>query len=239
MRASHEQQLRLLDLAQTDTALLQLRQRVKTLPQRAEIAALAESSAPARAELLAAQRDSEGVQGEIAKIESDITTVRARIVRNETQMETVSDAKLAGNLSSELEHLRARLGKLEDAELELMEQAEGAEARVATSTAALDRVAERIHALEGELRAATGELETEIAEMEATRENIAAEIAGNLLSEYEQLRQDNGIGAALLRDGVSEASNMKLSPGELAEINAAAADEVVYCPQTGVILIRK
>jgi predicted nucleic acid-binding Zn-ribbon protein len=32
---------------------------------------------------------------------------------------------------------------------------------------------------------------------------------------------------------------MELSPGDLAEIRKAPADEVVYCPDSGVILVRE
>ena len=48
----------------------------------------------------------------------------------------------------------------------------------------------------------------------------------------------SGVGAARLFHGKSEGSGMMLSPGDLAEVKAAADDDIVFCPDSGCILVR-
>jgi predicted nucleic acid-binding Zn-ribbon protein len=83
-----------------------------------------------------------------------------------------------------------------------------------------------------------GELEADRAEVVANRETIAATVPADLLALYERQRDRYGVGASLLRGGVSSASGVALTGSDLAAVRAAAEDDVVLCPDSNAVLVR-
>ena len=70
------------------------------------------------------------------------------------------------------------------------------------------------------------------------RAEFADGLDAGMLAVYEKTLAKRGVGAARLFHGTSEGSGMQLSPGDLAEIKAAAEDDIVFCPDSGCILVR-
>jgi predicted nucleic acid-binding Zn-ribbon protein len=60
----------------------------------------------------------------------------------------------------------------------------------------------------------------------------------DLMALYERLREQKGIGAALLRARQCGGCNMTLDASELSRIKAAPADEVIRCEECQRILVR-
>jgi predicted nucleic acid-binding Zn-ribbon protein len=60
----------------------------------------------------------------------------------------------------------------------------------------------------------------------------------DLMALYERLREQKGIGAALLRARQCGGCNMTLDASELARIRSAPADEVIRCEECQRILVR-
>lgn len=238
MKATPAQQALLLELQSLDTALLRLRRRKQQLPEREALAGLQAEAAAAKEAFMAVQRELDTQTAEIARVEDDVETVRARRRRDDALLETTSSVKEIQALQNEVETLTRRQSELEDRELALMEANEATQASMKEAS---ERLAV-VDARRGELTAAISEQEQRIdADFAATvekRKGVAAEVQGDLLDLYERTRARSGIGAARLRGNVSEGSNMALAPAELSDIRAAAPDEVVFCPQSGAILVR-
>ncbi len=74
--------------------------------------------------------------------------------------------------------------------------------------------------------------------MQGARGALVAELPADLVALYEKQRDRYGVGASLLRRGVSEASGFALLADELAKIKAAAPDDVLLCPSSEAILVR-
>ena len=72
----------------------------------------------------------------------------------------------------------------------------------------------------------------------ADRAVIAASLPEDLLALYERQRARYGVGASLLRGGVSQASGVALLADELATVRAAAPEAVLTCPSSEAILVR-
>lgn len=238
MKATPAQQQTLLNLQDLDTRLAQLARRRQQLPERAPLLALGAEETAARDAFMAVQRETDLQQADIARVEDDVETVRARRERDETLLATSSSPKEAQALQSELDTLARRQSELEDRQLELMEANEDTESRMTEASQVLQGIEER----RDKLAAAVAEGERSIdAELAATREEragLAAELQRDLLELYEETRSRTGIGAARLRGNVSEGSNMALAPAELADLRSAPDDEIIFCPQSGAILIR-
>ena len=138
MKADPQAQRRLLDLQAIDTALAQLAHRRRTLPEHAELDALARELSALEDERVRAQVAVDDLDRDIARLEKDVEQVRARKDRDQARLDAgTGPARELEALQHELASLTRRQCELEDAELELMEQRE-------TAQAALDEVRGRL-----------------------------------------------------------------------------------------------
>ena len=86
MKADPKVQRRLLDLQAIDTALAQLAHRRRSLPERAELEALARELSALEDERVRAQVAVDDLDRDIARIEKDVDQVRARKSKDEARL---------------------------------------------------------------------------------------------------------------------------------------------------------
>jgi predicted nucleic acid-binding Zn-ribbon protein len=240
MKADPEAQRRLLDLQAIDIALTQLAHRRRNLPQIAELDRLARQIAATDDERVKAQVGVDDLDRDIARLEKDVEQVRTRKSKDQSRLDAgTGPARELEALQHELASLARRQSELEDAELELMEQREQAEAGLNET---LDRLTAARKERE-EVEASRDQALAEIAKDEEFRVSgrgpIVADLPGDLLALYDRIRESSGgIGAALLRAGRCEGCRLELFGSELSAVRSAAKDEVVRCEECGRILIR-
>ncbi len=239
MKADPESQRRLLDVQAIDTALAQLAHRRKSLPELAELDRLAREVAALDDERVRAQVAVDDLDRDITRMEKDVEQVRVRADRDRSRLDVgTGPAKELEALQHELATLTRRQSELEDAELELMEQREQAQAT-------LDDVAARLATARG-LRADTeARRDQSLSEMDKDREwksasrvPLVADLPAELVQLYEKVREATGIGAAMLRAGRCEGCRLELSGSERSRVKAAAPDEVIRCEECRRILVR-
>ncbi|ROS54480.1 zinc ribbon domain-containing protein [Frigoribacterium sp. PhB24] len=238
MKASYEHQALLLDLQQLDTALRQIAHKGANLPEIAVLASLEGDGSRLRSRLATEQGAWEDAQSELKRIESDVAVVEARVARDEQRIASSSSTKDVAALEGELAALAKRRSDLEDLELEVMERVESLGAVAAVTRGELDQLETRRVDAETGRDATLSELEADRAEVVANRETIAATVPADLLALYERQRDRYGVGASLLRGGVSSASGVALTGSDLAAVRAAAEDDVVLCPDSNAVLVR-
>jgi predicted nucleic acid-binding Zn-ribbon protein len=241
IKADKGAQLRLLDLQLIDTALAQLDHRRRTLPEHAEIARLREQRAALGADLVAADTEVSDLELEQANAESELEPVRQRLIRNQRRIAdgTISDPKALGPLVDEVEHLQKRISNLEDAELEIMEQVESAEAsrgKLRSQAAELD---EQLAGLLDKRNLQLSELDGQVAERRAERDEIAPHLPADLMALYLKVgAAHGGVGAAELRQRRCTGCQLEINAAELRLFAAAPDDEVLRCEECSRILIR-
>jgi predicted nucleic acid-binding Zn-ribbon protein len=238
VRARPEDQLRLLDLQAFDTRAGQLAHARRTLPQLAALTASVAEADALRRRVAEARGVLDDARTELKRVESDVQVVDARIARDTTRMQSVTNSKDAQGLEHELASLAVRKGDLEDIQLAVMERVEAGQAEADAVEAEQRALTERVASVEAERDAAFAKMDAELAELAVSRETLVAELPSDLVELYERQRSRYGIGAALLRRGVSEGSNVALTGSDLAAVRAAAPDEVVLDPESGCILVR-
>ncbi len=238
LKASPDDQALLLRLVEYDTRLQQLEHRAARLPERAELATLAREAESVREELRERTGAAEDARAELARTESDVGLVEARIARDAERLQATASVRDVQALEQELAALRRRHSDLEDIQLAVMERVEDAEA-------ALDEARARAAALEERTREATrrrddamAAIETERERVLADRATVAARVPSDLLALYERQRARYGVGASLLRGGVSTASGVALGASDMSVVRAAAPDDVLLCPDSNAILVR-
>jgi uncharacterized protein len=241
MRADAAAQLRLLDLQALDTLLGQLAHRRRGVPQIAELAALDARAGELRDHEVAVRTAVSDLEREMTRAEADVAQVRERIARDQAMLDagSVASARQLEDLQHEIANLARRVSDLEDAELEVMEKLEDAQARASSATAALDELAEARQAAERARDAAFADIDAEVARVGGERARVAPEIPSDLLALYDRIRTDSGgIGAAPLHRGRCQGCQITLTPADLGRIRTEPADEVVRCEECRRILVR-
>ncbi|WIE76961.1 hypothetical protein [Curtobacterium sp. MCSS17_007] len=238
MKAAPEDQVVLLDLQRLDNDVTRLSHRITSLQKGDRLTELGASAASLRAELAAATGRVEDAERDLARLESDIASAQARIQRDTTMLQNVTNGKDAAGLQSEMDSLDRRVGDLETAELEVMEQLDVHRARVGDIEAQLAQVDADRAALVGERDAEIARVEADRQSAVASRAAVAAKVPADLLALYDRQRARYGFGASLLQGGVSTASGVTLTASDLQTIRQAAPDDVVLCPDSDAILVR-
>ena len=238
-KAAPAEQLKLLELQGLDARLKSLSNRRRTVESDPRISDLEAALAVANGELGAAKMAVHDAEAELKRSEADVEQVATRIERDEARLNSGTGlSKDLVALQSDIASLNKRRSALEDVELEVMERLEGLRVRQAAQQKIVDDVQGSFGVIRAELDAALAEIATEAAEVGGQRKEFAAGLEAGLLAVYEKTLAKRGVGAARLFHGKSEGSGMQLSPGDLAEIKAAAEDDIVYCPDSGCILVR-
>ena len=240
MKADPTHQVKLLDVAELDSRAAQLRHQRAHLPELAEIASLEAE----RTEITDQVRDARIVVDDLTveqtKADREVEQVKARRERDRSRMDSgqITQPKDLERMQHELVSLERRITTLEDAELEVMEALEQAQQ-------VLDALAIRaddIDAKLGELVTARDEkrvgIDASLDEVAAARGPATEGMPEDLMALYERLREQKGIGAALLRQRQCGGCNMTLDASEISRIKAAPADEVIRCEECQRILVR-
>lgn len=239
-KATPQDQKRLLDLQALDTRLDQLAHRAKSLPQHARIAELDGRIADLDTAIAASRTAVGDLRRELAKAEADVQQVRDRAARDQQRLDSgTGSAKDLQALQSEMVSLAKRQGDLEDVELEAMERLEAHEGTLSELTTAHAALLNDRAGVEAERDAELRVLEQQAAQVRTEREALAAPLEDRLIALYDRLRgRLGGVAVAALRHGRSEGSGLPVPGTELAKIKATPEDEIVYCEDSGRILVR-
>jgi predicted nucleic acid-binding Zn-ribbon protein len=238
VKAAPEAQRRLLDLQSVDTALAKLAHRRRTLPELAEIDTAAREISALEDERVRDQVAVDDLDRDIARYEKDIEQVRLRKEKDQQRLNSGGALKEIEGLEHELATLNRRQSELEDAELELMEKREAA-------AATLDEVQGRLTEANG--RRADAERRRDESLDEVTKEHefktaarvpLAADLPAELVTLYDKIRNETGMGAALVHAGRCGACRIELYGADLARVKAAPADDVVRCEECRRIMVR-
>ena len=238
-KAAPAEQLKLLELQGLDARLKGLTNRRRTLENDPRIKDLEAALSVANGELGAAKGAVHDAEAALKRAEADVEQVASRIQRDEARLNSGTGlSKDLVALQKDIASLNKRRSDLEDVELEVMERLDSLRERQAAQQQIVDDIQGSFGTIRAELDAALADVETEAAGLRTQRGDFAQGLDAGLLAIYEKTLAKRGVGAARLFHGTSEASGMKLSPGDLAEIKAAAEDDIVFCPDSGAILVR-
>ena len=240
IRADVTAQLRLLDLQAVDSALAQLAQRRRSLPEQAALDRLLAQSADVSSDLVGAQTRVSDLELDTERAEADLEPVRQRLTRNEKRIaDGTVDAKSLGSMVEEVAHLRRRIGDLEDLELEAMEALEGAQAERDVLQARVDGLAEEIAAATAARDAAVQQLTNEAGYQRTERDRLLPDVPADLLTLYTRIATSKGgVGAAELRHRRCTGCQLEVNANELREYATTPPEEVLRCEECGRILVR-
>lgn len=240
MKADPFAQLKLLDIAEIDARLLQLRHQLATLPETKQIRDLQAERKLVDDAAIDARVRRDDLAAAQAKAEKDVEAVRTRRLREQQRIDAgqVTNPKDLERLQAELANIDRRILVLEDEELEVMEQLETASAEAAEFDAKIAAIDEQIATLTQQRAERAAGIEKELAEVTAERGPATEGMPADLMALYDRLREQHGIGAGELRARQCGGCRLTVEPAELARIRAAQSNEVIRHEECGVILVR-
>jgi predicted nucleic acid-binding Zn-ribbon protein len=206
-------------------------------------AALTASEAKAeelRGEASDLQMRLDDVAGDQRRLENEVDTVQSRAKRDDQRLASGGlPAKDLEGLQHEIVSLGRRQSTLEDELLEIMEQRETIESEIASIAARRAALAADGTDLTASRDATFAEIDGAVAQRQADRRTIAAELPTDLIALYDKVRASSGgVGAAMLRHRRCEGCHLELAGSELGSARAAAPELVLRCDNCRRILVR-
>ncbi len=211
------------------------------LPEQAELATIAKEHAAAVEALVAAETEVSDLELAVAKAENDLTPVRERRERDAKRIDegSVTDPKALTTMVEEVEHLTRRIGTLEEAQLEVMEQHEQAVAVRDRAAALKADLATRGNAAKARRDEVLVEIDDDLQVKKIERKRAAESLPEALLTRYEKIRANRGgIGAVALIHRRCSGCQLEGNAADLRAYATAAPDEVLTCEECGRILVR-
>jgi uncharacterized protein len=240
VKASPEAQQRLLELAEFDAELSRLDHRRRTLPEIDEADRIEARDRELHDEIVGLEAAEKDLGREQVKAEGDVDQVRSRVERDRKRLDAgqVSSARELENLQSEIASLVRRQSDLEEIVLDVMERRETAQGRRDALAAERSGLAGTLQDVIARRDAALAEIAEEAGKARGERAEVAAGEPADLMALYEKLRDQHGVGAAVLRGGRCQGCHLSLNTVDLNRIRAADPDEVLRCEECRRILVR-
>lgn len=230
----------LLEIQAHDTRLDQLRRQLASLPAREARDAVAAALAEVDASIAAAETERGELARQQKRLDDEIESISAKRAHEEATLYggSVTNARALQDLQEEIGALQRRITVLEDQDLEIMEQIEPLDARLAELRTARSERAAQLDTAEAELTAAEAELAVAVDAEQTARDALVPAVDAPLLQEYESLRAGRGgIGVARLVGSQCGGCHLALSAVEVARIRKIGPGEITHCEECGRLLV--
>ncbi len=230
MHAELEQLLVLQDRQQK---IKQIQTEIRTLPlQKKNLEAQLAASV---ASVEALKQKGRQVELDRKKLELDVGTRAESVSRLKTQQYQTRKNDEFQAMGHEIERYENEIRKIEDEELELMEQADKLKAELGADEKKAATTKESISRQMTDLEAKSKTLQSRLEDLTRERAELAAKIDEDLLSRFERLFASKGDAVVVaLEHEVCTGCHMKVTTATAARVRAAK--EIVSCEQCGRIL---
>jgi len=224
---------RLLILQDRDQKLRILRLELKNLP--AERAALESNLASGSTQLNAAKQKARDVEIEKKKLEVEAQGKRDSIAKFRTQQFQTRKNEEFQALTNEIKHFQTDIEKIEDHEIELMEEAERVKIQVTEAEKAHSQFKAHFDRQIAEIQTKVSAIEANVAELEAEREKLSEGIDEDLLYQYNKLfANKNGLAVVALEHETCMGCHMKLTTQTAVRVKGSK--DILNCEQCGRLL---
>ncbi len=195
-----------------------------------------------KAKAAAAQTELEQAKLRLKKLEADRKELELEVEAKKQQIERYALQQFQTRkndeyraLAHEIDTCKEAIVKIEDHELELMEQGEATQKEVVRATQAAQQTRKLVEEQLAQLETRELGLKKELAELEVNREELAAAVDAGERARYERLVRSKGENVVVgVQHGVCAGCHMRLPPQLL--VMCQAEKEIVSCSNCGRIL---
>ncbi|MCZ9308240.1 zinc ribbon domain-containing protein [Corynebacterium uberis] len=197
---------------------------------RAERSRLATAAASARMAV-------DDMETEILRIQEDERKLRARQRDDEASLSAETDPSRRRDLEHDRYSARSRIADLMGELMEAHNEIHALRTNAESHGARLDELDRRIAAATRARDAAASA--GEATDPDTRRATLTAALPAAVVEEFEAVREENGVGAALFNGRSCSGCYMILPVADRSRIANAPADELPTCPNCGSYLVRK
>lgn len=218
----------LLELQNIDVRLNEVRARLALLPKRlaevdARVAAARGEVEKSKAAQLATIKDRK-------KYELDVEQWKEKVRKYKDQTSQIKTNEAYKALQHEVQMAEEEIAKAEDRLLEQMVSGEEYDRRIKVSEKALKEVEEVAGGERSNIEAEKAEAVKVLAQGNAEREKVVAEIPEDMLDHYTRIaRKHNGVSLAEVRDEKCTACGMRVRPHVFQEMRRPGSEEFFHC----------
>jgi predicted nucleic acid-binding Zn-ribbon protein len=196
---------------------------------------LKSKTAGAQAALESAKTRVKQIESSRKDLELEVEAKKQMIARYANQQLQTRKNEEYRALTHEIDTCKADIVKIEDGQIELMEQGEAAQKEVLRATQAANEAKKVMDQQLADLAGREQNLKRELAELEADRANLAAAVEEGTRGRYERLMRSKGEHVVVgVQHGVCGGCHMKLQPQLL--VACQAKKELVTCSNCGRII---
>ena len=175
------------------------------------------------------------IESQRKELELEVESKKQQIIKYANQQFQTRKNEEYRALAHEIDACKAEIVKIEDREIELMEQGEAAQKEVVRATQTAGEARRVVEDQMGQLGTREQNLKAELIELEANREELAGAVDEIARSRYERLVKNKGENVLVgVQHGVCGGCHMKLPPQLL--VSCQAQQELVTCSNCGRIL---
>jgi predicted nucleic acid-binding Zn-ribbon protein len=197
--------------------------------------ALKSKAAGAEAGLERAKTRVKEIESQRKSLELEVEAKKQLIIKYANQQFQTRKNEEYRALAHEIDGCKEAIVKIEDREIELMEQGEAAQKDVVRASQNANEARKLADDQVGQLGTREQNLKKELAELEANREELAGAVDDIARSKYDRLVKNKGENVVVgVQHGVCGGCHMKLQPQLL--VSAQAQQELVTCSNCGRIL---
>lgn len=224
---------KLLIVQDRDRKIMRIRAELQNIgPERNAIQV---RGASAQAALDSAKLKLKQIETHRKELELEVESKKQQIEKYSLQQFQTKKNEEYRALAKEIDNCKAEIVRLDDQQLELMEQAEAAQKEVASATQVVNELKKQVESMLSELAIREKNLESQLADLETNYTDITAAVEEGVLSRYQRLRKHKGENTVVgIERSVCGGCHMKL-PIQIV-ISCQAQQELVTCPNCGRIL---
>jgi len=175
------------------------------------------------------------IESDRKRLELDVDAKQQQIAKYANQQLQTRKNEEYKALAHEIDGCKADIGKIEDQEISLMEQAEVAQKDLVRLTAEAAEAKKHADSLVSQLGEREANLQKELATLQSNREEIASAVDESARGRYERLAKSKGDNVLVgVQHGVCGGCHMKLPAQSL--VACQSHQEIVTCINCGRIL---
>jgi len=224
---------KLLILQDRDRQLLNLQDELSRIgPERQQLQAKLAGSQTA---LDAAKHKVKQIESDRKKLELEVEAKKGLIEKYSLQQFQTKKNEEYRALAHEIETCKQAITKLDDQQIELMEQIEAAQREVAAANQACAEAKRNIDSRIADIGSREASLQKELAELQSNRGQLAEAVDEDTRSRYERLLKQKGQNVVVgIQHGVCGGCHMQLSRSVI--VTCQADQEIITCPNCARIL---
>jgi len=168
-------------------------------------------------------------------VEWEIDDLVSKITATEKQLYSgkITNPKELTNFQHEANILKANRDQLENKALEIMNQAERAEASVSGLNSEFKKLESEWHSQQQQLATEVEQLKSKLSDLGQKRQLLTGELDPQAVGLYEKLRKQKGQAVAKVEQGICRGCRISLSSSELQQ---ARSGNLIQCSSCGRIL---